>query len=395
MNPIRVLEIVAGFAVEGPLGGIERFGIELCRALGGSQVEPVLCGLWRFRAPYEEQWQATLKREGIHAFLAATMDPAHPYRSFIDSWRGIQRELAGQRVDIIHSHSEFGDGLALLLARTLDARQLVRTVHNELEWPKRPVRRLMLTNLLYPLLFQREIGISRQVAANLDRRWLARLLGKESPCLYNAIDLQRFDSPARFAAREDKRAEFHVAPDAPLLGTVGRLTVQKGYDFLLEAMKLIVVQVPSAQLLIVGDGELADELRARTAELGLGQAVHITGPRQDVEQLLAAMDLFVSSSLWEGLPTVILESMAAGVPVVATDVSGSRELIQEGSTGRLVPPGDAAALARGVVAMLGDWEQAQALAARARQHVRRFSIATVAAEHERLYKGLMGVQEPQ
>jgi glycosyltransferase involved in cell wall biosynthesis len=392
MTPIRVLEIVAGFAVEGPLGGIERFGIELCRALDRRQVEPILCGLWRFGTPYEEQWQVDLQREGIHAFLAAARDQAHPYRGFVHSWQGIRRELAGQRVDIVHSHSEFGDGIALLLARSLGTRRLVRTVHNELEWPKRPGRRLFLTNLLYPLLFQCEIGISRQAADNLDRRWLARRLGKHSPCIYNAIDLRRFASPVRPSAREARRAELGVSPDEPLLGTVGRLTAQKGYGILLEAMSLVLPQVPAARLVIVGDGELVHDLRDRAVELGLEQAVRFTGPRQDVEELLSAMDVFVSSSLWEGLPTVILESMAAGVPVVATDVSGSRELVRDGSTGLLVPPGNAGALAEGIVQLLQDRKQGEELAMRARQEVRRFSMTSVAQEHLHLYQSLLAGQ---
>jgi glycosyltransferase involved in cell wall biosynthesis len=388
---MRVLEIIAGFAIEGPLGGIERFGIELARSLDGSQVEPIVCGLWRYHTSYEDLWLARLAEEGIRAFVAADLDQAHPYRSFVRSWRGSLRELEGKGVDLIHSHCQFGDVLALLLARPLGAKALVRTVHNEREWPKRPLRRLLLTNLLYPLVYRLEIGISQQVADNLDRRLVARLLKRRSICLYNAIDLERFGHRAE-KVRAQKRQELGLPLEAPVIGTIGRLTQQKGYDLLLEAMVVLLAEMPEARLLLVGDGELASDLKTLAGRLGIAGAVCFAGPRQDVESLLAAMDLFASSSLWEGLPTVILESMAAGVPVVATDVSGTRELVGDGVTGLLVPPGDAQALARAIRQVLRDGALAGVLVQGARRRVEDFSIAGVAKQHVAVYRDIIAHQ---
>ncbi len=395
MDRIRVLEIIHGFAVEGPLGGIERFGIELARALNGSHVEPILCGLWRFRTPYEGQWVARLREEGIDAFFAADWDEAHPYRSFWRAWQGIRRHLAGQRVHLVHSHCQFGDVLALLVAPSFHAQALVRTVHNEREWARRPARRLLFSQGLYPLLFHLEIGISQQVTANLQRRPLARLLKRSSVCLYNAVNLERFSSAASQQNRERKRRELGLPCEVPIIGTIGRLTQQKGYAILLEAVALVVAEIPTVHCLIIGEGELSNELQERSRQLGVDSVVHFLGRRPDVEDLLATMDLFVSSSLWEGLPTVILESMAARIPVVATDVSGSRELVQEGVTGLLVPVADVPALARAIIRLLHERELAMAMAERAWERINEFSITKVAQQHETLYHHLLSLSNPK
>lgn len=389
MSTIRVLELINGFAVEGPLGGIERFGIELARAMDGARVEPLLCGLWRFGTPYEESHVEQLRASGIFSFFAADWDEAHPYRSFVAAWRGIRHQLAHQRFDIIHSHCQFGDGLAILLARQLHAQALVRTVHNEREWPRRPGRRLLLTNLLYPLLFHQEFGVSGQVVENLDNRAVARLLRKRGLCIHNAVNLERFSSPRDPRIRQDKRRELGIPALAPVIGSIGRLTVQKGYSYLLQAAGSVLEELPDAHFVIVGDGELRHDLESLAVRLDVAKAVHFTGARNDVEQLLSSMDLFVSSSLWEGLPTVLLESMASRIPVVATDVSGTRELVRNGVTGRLVTAGDSALLAQAIIRALHDKEQTQSMVDQASVLVRDFSIERVAQQHVEAYNALL------
>ncbi|MFW6116573.1 MAG: glycosyltransferase, partial [bacterium] len=147
MKRTRVLQIISGFAVEGPLGGIERFGIELSRNLDSSRFEPILCGLWRYHVPYEQHWVDRLREAGFDAFFAADWNDEHPYRSFFLAWRGVLQHLNSQSVDIVHSHCQFGDLVAILTARPLHAKTILRTVHNEKEWPKRPWRRWLLTNV--------------------------------------------------------------------------------------------------------------------------------------------------------------------------------------------------------------------------------------------------------
>lgn len=384
MSKVQVLQIIAGFAVEGPLGGIERFGIELARALKDYPIEPIVCGMWRFHTSYEIRWEETLTTEGVEAFSVADWDEAHPYRSFLKTLLGALQRLHGRKIDIVHSHCPFGDIMAILLAPFLRFPALIRTVHNEREWPKRPLRRALLTNLLYPLVFKWEIGVSERVRVNLENRPLARLLRKKSLCVYNAVNLKRFDRINR-NNRDDYRQELGIPIEVPLIISIGRLTAQKGYEVLLKAIPLVLSEIPSARFMIVGTGELEQQLKHMTNKLGITQTVTFTGPRPDVEKLLASADLFVSSSLWEGLPTVILESMAARVPVVATEVSGTVELVESGKTGLLVPPGDHIALAQAIIKMVREKGQASVMANSAFNKVQMFSIEKIAEHYAEIY----------
>jgi glycosyltransferase involved in cell wall biosynthesis len=210
--------------------------------------------------------------------------------------------------------------------------------------------------------------------------------------MHNAVNLERFSSPQPEDVRQLVRSALGLPPQAILIGTIGRLTRQKGYSVLLQAASAVLKEIPDAHVVIVGEGELRDSLESLAEQLGVGHAVHLLGARHDIEELLAATDLFVSSSLWEGLPTVILEAMASGVPVVATDVSGTRELVRDGVTGRLVPAGEAAPLAQAIVNTLQDLEQMQEMVNGARILVQEFSIEQVARQHVEAYSTLLTTQ---
>ena len=385
MKKIRVLEIISGFAIEGPLGGIERFGIELAQALDTDYIEPIVCGMWAYNTPYEYQWVELLQEKGINAFIPADWDDARPYHSFIHAYKNTLKIMQGMSVDIIHSHCQFGDILALLLRKPLQAQALVRTVHNEREWGKRPLRRALLRGTLYPLRFDRELGVAQQVVDNLDQRPIARLLKKQAIRAYNALNLTRFDNVP--VNKNTKKAELNIPVDALVVGTVGRLTAQKGYDVLLETAVIVLQEMPQTYFLIVGDGELDSVLKQQACDLGIEKRVLFTGARNDVEELFAIMDVFVNSSLWEGLPTVMLESMAASVPIVATQVSGNVELIQHQQTGLLVPASDQEQLAQAIIFILtAPPDTVSHLCKSAHKFVQEyFSIITVAQQHKDIY----------
>jgi glycosyltransferase involved in cell wall biosynthesis len=389
VKPILVLEIISGFAIEGPLGGIERFGVELAQQLDRSYFEPVVYGMWSYQAPDEQRWIAKLRNSGVEAFMPAIWEEASPYRSFVQTLSATRRYLQGRQVDLIHSHCQFGDIAALLLRRQVGAKAVVRTVHNEREWGKRPGRRLLFTNILFPFLFDAELAVARKVADNLARRPLARLLRRPVHKAYNSLNFARFEQLA--VDREAKKLSLGIPTSSPVVGTVGRLTPQKGYHILLEAAATVLEKLPDTYFLIVGGGELAAALREQAGTLGIGDRVIFTGPRSDVEEILAIMDLFANSSLWEGLPTVILESMASHVPVIATRVSGNTELIADGVTGRLVAPDNPVQLAEGILGLLTAPPELKAqLYAEAYSFVREtFSIERVARQHEALYRELV------
>lgn len=383
-KPLRVLEIISGFAVEGPLGGIERFGIELVQALAGEEVAPIACGMWAYQTPHEQKWAAFLRDKGIEAFIAADWQEQAPMASFRDAYKGVRANIT-EPVDIIHSHCQFGDVLALLLKGPLEAQAVMRTVHNEREWGKRPLRRLLLTNFLFPMLFKHELGVAQRVVDNLDKRPFAKFIGKRGIKSYNALNLSRFDNLSTNIAA--KRQSLGIPKDAYVVGSVGRLEEQKGYSIFVEAAQLVLQQLPNTYFVLVGSGSLMQPLADQADALGIGQHIILTGARPDVEELLQSMDLFVNSSLWEGLPTVILESMAAHVPVVATRVSGNVELVKESVTGLLVPPADPQALSQAIIASLkAPVAQRESMCQQAYAYISdNFSISKIAEQHTVLY----------
>ncbi len=387
-SPITVLQIISGFAVEGPLGGIERFGMSLSKNLLDLSVTPILCGLWAYDTPYEREWVKSMRQLGIRAFIAAAWDENAPYKSFRQAIRGIRNEELS-RVDIIHSHTQFGDLASLYFKRSLGARRIIRTVHNEKEWGKRPLRRLLFTNLAYPLLFDAELGVAQQVVDKLDQRPLSRLTGRKAGLYHNALEIEHFAEPV--TPRADILSGLGLDPDALIVGSIGRLVEQKGHSYLLQAVPHVLKVVPQARFLIIGAGELREELAVEAGHLGIQSKVIFTGPRQDVASLLNSMDLFVNPSLWEGLPTVVMESMAARVPVLATNVPGIDELIEPRVSGQLVPPGNPLALAQGMIEMLVMApELKQLMTGQAYERViSSFSIKTVARQHQKLYTDLL------
>jgi glycosyltransferase involved in cell wall biosynthesis len=211
--------------------------------------------------------------------------------------------------------------------------------------------------------------------------------------IYNAVDwdvLRAAEAPAETRVRV--RAALGLDADVKVAGVIARLTEQKGHKVLFEALASPEhgPAFGNVRLLVVGDGPLRDELHAAAAQLGLGSRVIFLGARRDLGDLLAALDVFVMPSFWEGLPLSLILAMGAGLPVVATAVAGIPEVVTDGETGWLVPPGNPSALARTLAAVLGDRERAKAVGAAAKEWVRpRFGVDEYVAAVTALYDRLL------
>jgi len=198
------------------------------------------------------------------------------------------------------------------------------------------------------------------------------------------IDVSRFASDAG-----QFREQLGVPPGHRLIGAVGAVVPQKGHTYLVDAARMVLAQMPDTTFVVAGEGPLRAELTARAQSAGLGRRMTFVGHREDIPGLLAALDLFVLPSLWEGLPYALLEAMAAGVPVVATEIPGVVDLVRAGETGWLAPPADAASLAEAILRALGEPEECAQMAARARElvateHTREKMLAALAEVYERL-----------
>ena len=385
-RPLHVLELTAGVAIGDPLGGAARFVVELTRAFDREKVVAHLASIWSYQNAAEAHWQTLLRAEGISHSFAAVWEPTQPLASCVRGLRGLWRSLPF-RPEIIHSHGEFTDIAAILLKRHLGARHLVRTRHSIVEWPKRPALGRLFGHWLHPFFFDAEVAVSKQASTALEQRWLARRLHRRSETFYNAIDFTRFTASQDVRQALCKRLGLPAA--ARILGTIGTLVKLKGYDTLFSALAELVPNHPDLHLVLVGDGPERSWLAALCAQLGLQPHVHFLGTQTSIEQILPGFDLFVSSSLVEGLPTVLLESIAAGVPIVATDIAGTNEILQHGVTGRLVPAQNPQALAAAIAQAWAAPAETQAMAQRAAVSAReRFAITQSAAQYTRLFQHL-------
>jgi glycosyltransferase involved in cell wall biosynthesis len=230
------------------------------------------------------------------------------------------------------------------------------------------------------------VAVSSDVAAAIERG--IRPKRAHVVTIPNGVSLERYRGRAR---RSEVRARVGVPEDAVLAICVAKLQRQKGHRYLVDALTSLAPRRPELHLLVVGDGPLADEI-ARLAEAsGLAGRIHLAGQRRDVPELLRASDLFVLPSLWEGLPMALLEAMASGLPVVATNVSGTREVIrgpQDG--GVLVEPGSPAPLGEAIDRVVSDPRLRQSLGRAARRRVGgHYSVQAQARAHVALYRACL------
>jgi glycosyltransferase involved in cell wall biosynthesis len=204
--------------------------------------------------------------------------------------------------------------------------------------------------------------------------------------IYNAVDWSQLQTTS---SRGAMRASLGLPDELPVAGIIARLTEQKAHRYLFEAMA-VTPGLESLHLLVVGDGDLRDELRGRAERLGLSPRVHFLGARRDLGDLLGAVDLFVMPSLWEGLPLSMVLAMGAQLPVVATRVAGIPEVVLHGQTGLLVPPADVPALGAALARLVGDPALRQTMGAAAAAFVRpRFGVDGYVAAVTDLYDRLL------
>ena len=240
--------------------------------------------------------------------------------------------------------------------------------------------------------------IRRYVVVSHDLQiWLTDRVGirpSKITCIANGIDLAKF-SRARIGFEPRKRLGDFAPPGTVLVANVARLDKVKDHEGLIFAFKLLRGQAgennASARLIIAGEGRQRGELERQIARLGLTEAVRLLGNRGDVAHLLAECDVFALSSIAEGMPLTLMEAMATGLPVVATDVGGVASVVEAGVTGTLVPAGDPHALAEALSAYVADENlRRQHGDAGCARVVAQFSLSTMVSAYVALYDELLG-----
>lgn len=379
-RPARVLHVLSG----GTVGGCEQHVLALLARLDRTRFEPWLAC---FEAEPDEAapMLPLFRAAGVRTIdlrARRRTDPAALWR--------FGRLLRRGQFDVVHAHSfrtelasvAWGCRPALVSGR---APVLVRSVHNVDEYYVRQPFAVM--SRLAAQGLDKIVAISDAVADFL--RDEARLPAEKVVRIYYGID----PSPYRPDAPPPMRRPEGDPLARPTLGVVARLAPQKGHRVLFDALPALRAAVPDVHVRLVGHEELSTtaELRAYAAERGVADLVAFEGFRADVPQVMADLDVFVLPSLWEGFGLVIVEAMAAGRPVVASAVGPIPEIVVDGVTGLLVPPGDPAALAEAVTRLLRDPELASALGRAGRARVEReLRVDTMVARTEALYDELLG-----
>lgn len=287
------------------------------------------------------------------------------------------RFVRRRQVSAIHSH-EFTSSVYMAAVARAAVVPMVATFHGRGFFGGSAVRRAAVR------------GVSRfasvTAVSNDVRDFLVGEVGVRSDrvtVVRNGVDTDHFsgDVPRGRAFRE----AHGIGPDDLCVGALGSYYPVKGHRFLVEAMAAVVRVHPAARLLIAGQGELEQALRDQAAGLGLARAVSIIGYQEDPRALLSALDLYVMPSLSEGLPLALLEAASSGCPIVASRVGGIPEVVVDGHSGRLVPPGDPASLSAAITELLGDAPARRSFAANATALVRaHWSLRSAASAYLRL-----------
>ncbi len=382
--PIRLLKVLTNFHP----GGTERQVLNLVRGMDRSAFDLAFACLDRTGEFLESFEACDLPIEEFR--IPRLYEP----RCFLQQYR-FAAHLKQQRVQILHSYNFYANVFAVPAARLAGVPLVLASVRD---------RGVYLTAAQKK--WQRWVlGLADRVLVNADsiRDWLLEQGLREGriSVIRNGIDLSRYQ-PGRVAP--NIRQALAIPESAPLVVLVARLNPSKGIDDFIRAAAMIAPRMPDARFLVVGadlrslDGEATEDTTYRSSlqqlatSLGVGQQVIFAGHRDDIPDILATAALSVLPSHSEGLSNTLLESMAAGVPIIATDVGGNPELVKEGINGQLVPVRSPEHLAAAMEQLLGDPEQRAMMGERARRMAwSDYSLAGMAAKTQRFYREQLGL----
>ena len=307
--------------------------------------------------------------------------------SFIKEVLGYRKRLQElvekYEIDVIQTHLLRSMDFLVLSLRTPKGPKVYWTFQNALfdlrddhlkkhKWLLKPKR--FSHHVLYWLGSKRVDGLIA-VSQDVKTSILDTMFGISSDkisIIRNSVDVQRY---GRNFDRDQIRDELGFSEKDQLGVVVATFKRQKGHRYLIEAASELANRFPNFHLLFLGDGELRSEMEELAGELGLEKQIHFMGTRSDVPSILAASDLFILPSLWEGLPMALIEAMASELPVVATRVSGTNEVMIDGETGIVVEPGDSHMLAEGITKVLEDPNKAKEMGRAARNRVEQLYSA--------------------
>ena len=377
-NKIKILHVITHL----PIGGAqdntlytielldkEKYDISLCCNLDGELVERAkkVEGIKLFNIP----------------FLCREVSPYNDIRALIL----LNKLFKKEGYTIIHTHSSKAGLLARLAAMLNKTPIVIHTIHG---FAFNDFMNVFKKNFF--IYVEKILAKWTDVlitVSNLNKKKIIDLnIAHENKIknIYSGIDLNLFTNKRN----DEFRNELNLKNDHILLGSVGRLSGQKDPITMIEAFGIISKQFPKSHLALVGDGELKGEILKKIHNLKLNGRVHLTGNKNNPWQIYHSFDLFIMSSVYEGLGRSITEALCCGVPVVCTSVEGVPEIVRDNKTGILVPPKNASALADGVIRSLNNLEDAKKMANQGRKFVNEnFDVNKMVDDIDTLYNTLL------
>ena len=320
----------------------------------------------------------------IEPALRREVSPARDVQALVRLARFIRRG----RYAVVHTNSSKAGILGRWAAYLAGVPIIVHTVHG---WGHHDRQHPLVRHYYVTLerLTQRITDRLIVVSPRNTEKGLADGIGtpEKYVTIRSGVELERFRQPVR--PRQAVRAALGIPPEAPIVGTVTRLSPQKAPLDFVEAAAQVAAARPDVHFVVVGDGPLRAEVEARVAALGLEGCVHLTGLRSDVPDLLHSFDAFALTSLWEGLPRVLPQAMAAGLPMVVTAIDGNAEAVTDGVNGLLVPPGGPRAFAAGLLRLLEDPALARRMGEAGQARAEEFSADKMVQDVAALYEALL------
>lgn len=354
-------------------GGAETLAIRLAEKLDRELFNAAVCSL-SDQGPLRE----VMERKGVTHFTLGKKEG----KDFLLPFK-LRKLIKEKKFKIIHTHNQGPLLYTYLGTRLLGKIKIVHTEHinmaKEFSYSK---KHLLYNNILYRSL-EGFINIAHHLTDEYQRRF--DLSRAKVETIHNSVDVETH----QFEPGNSLREELGLNVDAPLIGNISALRSQKDHLTMIKAMKKVCEKVPDATLVIAGDGELRDKLLEAVHKYGLNSNIKFLGYRSDVDSLLAQFDIFALSSLYEGLPLCVLEAMAAGKPIVATNADGTNEVVHNEKTGLLVPIGDASSFADAILRIINDRNLASNMGDAAKMLVEnKHNMAEMISNYEKYYKKL-------
>lgn len=350
-------------------GGLEKLVVELAKRVNRDIFQPSVCCLLPpgpielYKELAEEAVKVTYmhKKEGLN------------YALFPRLFRLFKQE----RIDLIHSHSSTANFYSSVAAWMAGIKNVINTEHGGIYFE---TNRKKLINRFLPLLNKKMVCVSESLRKDLEEMKLAK---DKLMVIPNGIDFDSFGADVDLDA---KRKELGLNRQDFVVSTVGRLEKVKNQRLLLNSADKVLAEIPEAKFLIVGAGSLREELEEYAVSLDMGNKVIFLEHRQDVAQILSISNCFVNCSNSETFGLSIIEAMFSGVPVIATEVGGVKEIIQDNETGILIPKEDKQALIEAILRIKEDAVFSKKLTANAKEKVKaNYSIERMVNDYESLY----------